>query len=148
MTAFSVEKVSDCIYDYLDIDGALFCGVSGPQGVTVASGTIEWVSASIQTDSGWELCWLHSPPLSPLTPPSLPRPPEPPAPPSQPPTYLEILGSGACRNDNGQQAWQPGATRCNLPGASFRLPRPVLHAGVRLLLVRRIRPLRLIREIF
>eukprot|EP00966_Prymnesium_polylepis_P146501 3383473-Prymnesium_polylepis.3 len=69
------------------------------------------------TDSGWELCWPRAPPRSPPQPPALPAPPSPPAPtgpPTRPPfapTFLEVLGHGYCRDDNGQQSWQ-GETNC------------------------------------
>ena len=63
VTAFNVEKAFDCRSDHLTIDGARFCGSSGPHGVRAAGGTITWTSDSVTTGAGWELCW-HSVPAS------------------------------------------------------------------------------------
>ena len=55
--------VSDpCNYDYLLIDGARYCGTTGPAGVVVLNGSITWRSDFIETRSGWELCWEDDPP--------------------------------------------------------------------------------------
>ena len=74
VNAFNVEA-HECQYDYLMIDGARFCGTSGPQGVRVSGGMMTWVSDNEYPDAGWELCWPAAPPRSPPAPPSSPAPP-------------------------------------------------------------------------
>jgi hypothetical protein len=55
--AFSVEAAPFCGYDSLTVNGNMFCGTSGPDGVQVAAGaTIIFTSDDSVTSTGFEIC--------------------------------------------------------------------------------------------
>eukprot|EP00966_Prymnesium_polylepis_P308310 7124869-Prymnesium_polylepis.1 len=95
VVAFDVEPHDTCDYDHLIIDGARFCGTSGPDGAVPFDGRMEWTSDNIESRAGWEICFAVSPP----EPPSPPGPPVPPPspPPPPPPPLPPISVSGPCR---------------------------------------------------
>jgi hypothetical protein len=85
---FDVEQSTDCLNDYMTVNGQKHCGTNGPQGAVPADGEITWYSDCYNNLGGWSVCW---PPASPPPPdhpsPQMPPPTSPPlAPdPSQPP---------------------------------------------------------------
>ena len=92
------DSTNDCSYDYLTVNGERYCGTSGPEGVVVEDGVIEWVSHYDHVASGWkarprfsrrplalimpppccQICWATGPPASPPSPPPPPLAPLPP----------------------------------------------------------------------
>eukprot|EP00966_Prymnesium_polylepis_P033703 783545-Prymnesium_polylepis.1 len=81
---FYVEAEAECAYDYVEIAGDRFCGISGPVGVVPTDGMLRWVSDIIETEAGWEICLRRTRPARPPLPPP-PAPPVPPHPPLAPP---------------------------------------------------------------
>eukprot|EP00966_Prymnesium_polylepis_P320740 7377112-Prymnesium_polylepis.1 len=87
--AFDVEPHDDCDYDYVSINGARFCGASGPAGIIPTDGQMTWHSDIIQAATGWRICFSEA--IPPAQPDELP----PPAPPGSPPP-LPPLSAGDC----------------------------------------------------
>ena len=73
VTAFDLEEHYSCSFDALDVDGSLYCGDSGPDGVGVTtSTTISFSSDSSVGGSGFQICLdtaVGSPTPGPIAPP-------------------------------------------------------------------------------
>ena len=89
MTVSATSFSTEAGYDYVEIKGTQYSGISGPSSVVMAAGeTLRWHSDSSQGSSGFEICGNllpSQPPPPPLLPPHPPFPPRPPLPPPQPP---------------------------------------------------------------
>ena len=44
-------------YDFLTVNGALYCGTEGPEGIVPDGSPIEWISDKGDTEAGWKLCF-------------------------------------------------------------------------------------------
>ena len=76
VVAFDVEYNSVCVWDYLDVDGAKFCGSTGPDGVAVTAyeTTMSWYADGSVTDAGFQICYLLAPTPAPTMYPTNPTP--------------------------------------------------------------------------
>ena len=90
--AWSVEAHASCSYDFMSVNGAKYCGTTGPAGVVPDGTPIIFDADGGSTADGWEICFgtptpsmPPSPPAAPPLPPAPPAPPSPPSPPVTPP---------------------------------------------------------------
>eukprot|EP00966_Prymnesium_polylepis_P187142 4337957-Prymnesium_polylepis.1 len=96
VVAFDVEEYG-CSFDFMTINGDVYCGTTGPDGVVPLDGRMAWTSDDLYAFSGWKVCFVAPPrppafpPLPPLLP---PQPPSPPSPPSPPPPLSFTLSCG------------------------------------------------------
>eukprot|EP00964_Phaeocystis_antarctica_P087045 scaffold55166_cov45-Phaeocystis_antarctica.AAC.1 len=44
-------------YDFLTVNGALYCGTEGPEGIVPDGSPIEWISDKGDTEAGWKICF-------------------------------------------------------------------------------------------
>jgi hypothetical protein len=94
-----VSFETESYFDTLTVNGEIFSGTTGPEGLVVPSGSIDWLSDGSVTKQGWKLCPAEGPPST-----LLPTP----APPTTAP-WIKV--SGPCTVDTDGCALSP-----NYPG--------------------------------